>query len=85
MTEEGMMESIASIDQLITEEVDSGIDPSRIVLAGFTQGGAMSLLTGLTTQKKLAGLAIMSGRLPISHRLKEVRCPRIFYTLLKTV
>ncbi|KAJ7480113.1 Phospholipase/carboxylesterase [Mycena galericulata] len=73
--EAGMMESIASIDQLLTEEVDSGIDPSRIVLAGFTQGGAMTLLTGLTTQKKLAGLAIMSGRLPIGHRLKELAPP----------
>jgi lysophospholipase-1 len=67
-----MLESIGSIEQLINREVEAGIDPSRIVLAGFTQGGAMSLLTGLTTQKKLAGLAILSGRLPISDKIKEM-------------
>ncbi|KAJ7293863.1 Phospholipase/carboxylesterase/thioesterase [Mycena rebaudengoi] len=73
--EAGMLESIASVDQLITEEVESGIDPGRIVLAGFTQGGAMTLLTGLTTPKKLAGLAILSGRLPISHKIKDMASP----------
>ncbi|KAJ6573980.1 Phospholipase/carboxylesterase [Mycena vulgaris] len=73
--EEGMLETIASIEQLITQEVDSGIDASRIVLAGFTQGGAVTLLTGLTTKRKLAGLAIMNGRLPISHRIKEMAPP----------
>ncbi|KAJ6626955.1 Phospholipase/carboxylesterase/thioesterase [Mycena sp. CBHHK59/15] len=73
--EAGMLESIASIDQLLTQEVDSGIAPGRIVLAGFTQGGAMTLLTGLTTKKKLAGLAIMSGRLPISDKIKTMAPP----------
>ncbi|KAJ7806131.1 Phospholipase/carboxylesterase [Mycena olivaceomarginata] len=70
--EAGMFESIASIDQLIDQEVASGINPSRIVLAGFMQGGALTLLTGLTTHKKLAGLAILSGRLPIAQKAKQM-------------
>ncbi|KAF8213701.1 Phospholipase/Carboxylesterase-domain-containing protein [Mycena galopus ATCC 62051] len=70
--EAGMFESIGSIKQLINQEVASGIAPSRIVLAGFMQGAALTLLTGLTTQKRLAGLAILSGRLPICRKVKEL-------------
>ncbi|KAK7064716.1 Phospholipase/carboxylesterase/thioesterase [Favolaschia claudopus] len=68
--EEGMFDSARTIEQLIDEELSSGIDPSRIVLAGFMQGAALSLLAGLTTPKKLAGLAVLSGRLPIPHKMK---------------
>ncbi|KAF7340117.1 hypothetical protein MVEN_01930100 [Mycena venus] len=73
--EAGMFESMASIEQLINQEIALGIDPSRIVLAGFMQGGALALLTGLTTQKKLAGLGILSGRLPMSRKIKEMAPP----------
>ncbi|KAJ6519286.1 lysophospholipase I [Mycena sanguinolenta] len=70
--ETGMFESSGSIKQLINQEVASGIHPSRIVLAGFKQGAALSLLTGLTTQRRLGGLAILSGRLPLSKKVKEL-------------
>ncbi|KAF8178129.1 Phospholipase/Carboxylesterase-domain-containing protein [Mycena galopus ATCC 62051] len=70
--ETGMFESVRSIQRLINQEIASGIDPSRIVLAGFMQGGSLSLLTGLTTQIKLAGIAVLSGRVPISERIKEL-------------
>jgi lysophospholipase I len=67
------MEKTASqIDELITAEVDQGIDPSRIVLGGFSQGGAMSLLTGLTTKHKLGGIVVLSGWLPLRARIKSV-------------
>lgn len=68
----GMLQSARSINQLITAEVDSGIDSSRIVLGGFSQGGTMSLLTGLTGERKLAGLAVLSGWLPIRQKIKAV-------------
>ncbi|KAJ7129225.1 Phospholipase/Carboxylesterase-domain-containing protein [Mycena epipterygia] len=61
----GMLKTVHSLNQLITSEVDAGIPASRIVLGGFSQGGAMSLLTGLTAERKLAGLAILSGWLPL--------------------
>jgi lysophospholipase I len=71
--EEGMLESSDKIKALIAEEIASGMPPDRIVLGGFSQGGAMTLLTGMTTEMKLAGLIVMSGRLPIREKIKAVR------------
>ncbi len=56
--EEGMLKSSKSISELITAEIKAGISESRIVLGGFSQGGAMSLLTGLQPDRNLAGLAV---------------------------
>lgn len=69
----GMLQSARLINQLITTEVESGTDPSRIVLGGFSQGAAMSLLTGLTGERKLAGVAVLSGWLPLRQKFKAVR------------
>ncbi|KAH6914781.1 lysophospholipase I [Coprinopsis sp. MPI-PUGE-AT-0042] len=68
--EEGMLRSVREISTLITEEVQSGTDPSRIVLGGFSQGASMSLLTGLTSEKKLGGLAVLSGWLILKDKIK---------------
>lgn len=73
--ENGMLESARSIDQLISNEIGSGIDASRIVLGGFSQGGTMSFLTGLTGERKLAGIASLSGWLPLPGKFKSVRIP----------
>ena len=70
--ESGMLEAARSINQLITTEVDEGLDPSRIVLGGFSQGGTMSLLTGLTGERKLGGLVVLSGWLPLRNKFKAV-------------
>ncbi|KAJ7226059.1 Phospholipase/carboxylesterase/thioesterase, partial [Mycena pura] len=67
--EVGMLESLTSIEQLITNEVDeSGTDPSRIVVGGFSQGATMSLLTGMVSARQLGGVAVLSGRLPLRDR-----------------
>ncbi|EJD01534.1 Phospholipase/carboxylesterase [Fomitiporia mediterranea MF3/22] len=63
--EKGMLETTVSLNALITDEVDNGIPASRVVLGGFSQGGAMSLLTGLTSERKLTGIAVLSGWLPL--------------------
>ncbi|KAJ7693823.1 Phospholipase/carboxylesterase/thioesterase [Mycena rosella] len=68
----GMLKTAHSLNQLITAEVDAGIPAHRIVLGGFSQGGAMSLLTGLTAERKLAGLAILSGWLPLRASIKSM-------------
>ncbi|KAJ7118590.1 Phospholipase/Carboxylesterase-domain-containing protein [Mycena crocata] len=68
----GMLKTMHSLNQLITAEVDAGIPANRIVLGGFSQGGAMSLLTGLTAERKLAGLAILSGWLPLRNTFKAM-------------
>lgn len=71
--ENGMLQTAKSLNEIISEEVDSGIPASRIVLGGFSQGGAMSLLTGLTSERKLAGLAVLSGWVPLREKFKAVR------------
>ncbi|KDQ64133.1 hypothetical protein JAAARDRAFT_27753 [Jaapia argillacea MUCL 33604] len=70
--EQGMLQSVHSLNSLISSEIDNGIEASNIVLGGFSQGGAMSLLTGLTTERKLAGLVIMSGWLPLKNKFKSM-------------
>ena len=61
------------MNKLIKQEIDNGIPSDRIVVGGFSQGGTMALVVGLTTPRKLAGLAVLSGRLPIRSKIKEVR------------
>jgi len=59
----GIDESRAVIDALIEEEVAAGIPLDRIVVGGFSQGGAMSLFCGLQYPGRLAGVCVMSGYL----------------------
>jgi phospholipase/carboxylesterase len=63
--EAGLRESMRQVHALIGREVARGIPASRIVLAGFSQGCAMTLLAGLRHPERLAGLAGMSGYLPL--------------------
>lgn len=71
--EAGMLKSAGMINELIKHEIDvNGIDPSRIVLGGFSQGGTMSLLAGLTGPHRLAGLVVLSGWLPLRHKFKAM-------------
>lgn len=70
--EAGISQSIASLDALLAGLVAGGVDPSRLVLGGFSQGAAMTLLTGLTTGTPLAGLFVLSGRLPLRRKIKSV-------------
>lgn len=71
--EKGMLETVSSINALISTELSSTeVDASRIILGGFSQGGAMSLLTGLSNERKLAGVAVLSGWLPLKDKFKGV-------------
>ncbi|AKJ26713.1 alpha/beta hydrolase [Caldimonas brevitalea] len=64
--EAGLRASQAQIEALIAREEARGIPASRIVLAGFSQGCAMALLTGLRYGKRLGGLVGLSGYLPLA-------------------
>jgi phospholipase/carboxylesterase len=64
--EAGLRESQAAVAALIDRERERGMAANRIVLAGFSQGCAMTLLTGLRYPERLAGLAGMSGYLPLA-------------------
>jgi phospholipase/carboxylesterase len=71
--EKGLRASQASIEQLIAQEKSRGIAANRIVLAGFSQGCAMTLQTGLRHPEKLGGLLCLSGYVPIYATVEEER------------
>ena len=62
--EQGVAESVAQVEALIAREGERGIPPSRIVLAGFSQGGAVTLAAGLRRRELLAGLVALSTYVP---------------------
>ncbi len=66
--ERGMRESAKQIFELIEAEKKKGIAASRIILAGFSQGGAMTLFAGLRYPQKLAGLMVLSAYLPLAEK-----------------
>ena len=70
--EQGIRQSAAWIDELVAHEVDRGIVPQRIVLAGFSQGGAMTLFAGLRRPELLGGLICLSGYLPLDQELEPL-------------
>uniref|UniRef100_A0A3P8NH15 Acyl-protein thioesterase 1 n=1 Tax=Astatotilapia calliptera TaxID=8154 RepID=A0A3P8NH15_ASTCA len=63
--EAGIKRASENIKALIDQEVKNGIPSHRIILGGFSQGGALSLYTALTTQQKLAGVVALSCWLPL--------------------
>ncbi|TWI01750.1 phospholipase/carboxylesterase [Luteimonas cucumeris] len=66
--ETGVLESVAQIEALIAREIERGVPASRIVLAGFSQGGAIALAAGLRRREPLAGLVGLSTYLPAPGR-----------------
>lgn len=64
--EAGLRRSQAIVDALIQREVARGIPAERIVLMGFSQGCAMTLMAGLRHPQRLAGLVGLSGYLPLA-------------------
>lgn len=71
--EAGLRHSQLAIDALIEREKSRGIASHRIVLAGFSQGCAMTLMTGLRHRDRLAGLLCMSGYLPLADKTAAER------------
>jgi phospholipase/carboxylesterase len=71
----GIQRSAQHIEALIAREISRGIAPQRIVLAGFSQGCAMALHTGLRHPHTLAGIIGLSGYLPLADRIHSERHP----------
>lgn len=67
--EEGVRQSQAQINALIEREEKRGISAASVVLAGFSQGGAIALHTGLRHPRKLAGVMALSTYLPLGESL----------------
>lgn len=71
--EPGLMKSVTSLEQLIAQEVKNAQIPEEsIVIGGFSQGSVISILTGITTTKKLGGVVALSGWVPLNHKIAEV-------------
>ena len=64
--EAGLRDSMAEVQALVDREAIRGVPPTRTVLIGFSQGCAMALLTGLRAPQRLAGVAGLSGYLPLA-------------------
>ena len=64
--EAGLRKSLAGVEALIAREKSRGVAADRIVLAGFSQGCAMALLTGVRHAERLGGIAGLSGYLPLA-------------------
>lgn len=67
----GIRQSRAQIDALIDQEMARGVPTERIVLAGFSQGGAIALHTALRRPARLAGIIALSTYLPLRSSLTE--------------
>ena len=67
--EGGIRESQVAVERLIAREGERGIPPSRIVIAGFSQGGAIALQTGLRHANRIAGIVVLSSYLALEESL----------------
>ncbi|KAI8339652.1 Phospholipase/carboxylesterase/thioesterase [Chlamydoabsidia padenii] len=70
--QKGMLASVSSVNQIIRQEVENGIPANRIIIGGFSQGGVMSLLTGLTSEYKFAGVIACSCWLAMADKMKSM-------------
>lgn len=66
--EVGLRRSQKAVEELIAKEEERGIPAHRIILAGFSQGCAMTLMAGLRHPERLGGLACLSGYLPLAEQ-----------------
>lgn len=73
--ERGIRESQQAVEQLIARERTRGIDPGHIVLAGFSQGGAIALQVGLRHPQRLGGIMALSTYLPLQDSLEAEASP----------
>lgn len=69
----GIEASAAAVRRLIDREVRRGIPADRVILAGFSQGGAVALYAALRENRALGGVLALSTYLPLADRLAEER------------
>jgi phospholipase/carboxylesterase len=69
----GIRDSAAAVTRLIDREIERGLTASQIVLAGFSQGGAIALHTALREPRSLAGVLALSTYLPLGDTLGAER------------
>ena len=73
--EEGLRTSEAQVRALVEREVNRGVSEEKIVLAGFSQGGAIALQAGVRHPRRLAGIMALSTYLPLPEKLEAEASP----------
>ncbi|NOZ53327.1 MAG: alpha/beta hydrolase [Gammaproteobacteria bacterium] len=68
----GIQQSQRTVLELIQQQLDSGITSQNIILAGFSQGGAIALHTGLRFTQRLGGIIALSTYLPLDDQLTMI-------------
>jgi phospholipase/carboxylesterase len=71
--EPGLRQSQEMIEALIAKEETRGVPMSRVVIAGFSQGGVIALQTGLRQPERLAGVMSLSAYLPLKQKVEKER------------
>ncbi|MCB9908070.1 MAG: carboxylesterase [Planctomycetes bacterium] len=71
--EAGVRQSAAQLQALVDQEIEAGIPSERIILAGFSQGGAIALHQGLRAERPLGGLMLLSTYQACDGNLDEER------------
>lgn len=71
--EKGIRTSEEALKKLIDNDIKRGIAPSRIILVGFSQGGALAIHTALRFEQPLAGVGLLSSYLPLHALVKQER------------
>jgi phospholipase/carboxylesterase len=69
----GIRASAVAVAELVDREIERGLSSDRIVLAGFSQGGAIALHTALREPRRLAGVLALSTYLPLAATLASER------------
>ncbi len=73
--QDGIAASLAAVDRLLDQQIEAGISADSIVLAGFSQGGAIAMRCGLARSRPLAGIIGLSCYLLDGRRLNEWMSP----------
>jgi len=71
---DGLLKSSALLEELIGLEIERGIEPDRIVVAGFSQGGAVAIHTALHTEHSIAGLMALSTYMALPEDARSATC-----------
>lgn len=74
--EEQLRQSARQVQELVERETGRGIESQRIVIAGFSQGGAVALEAGLTFERRLAGILSLSSYFPTADSIRPSEANR---------
>ena len=73
----GIKEAAEILNAYIDHEIQIGIEPQRIIIVGFSQGGAIALYTGINRKEILAGILVLSAYLPLANTLVQAKYPEL--------